>query len=130
MGCCTLNIYVNVYFFYMHNRMCKRIYTKIFNNLYCIVSAIWSIKQMISFIHMLKNLFFFNKILIIKIPTQILHRVVGLRVFYCVISKLKFYSNNNYQKTLHFKSVLLFSSIFNQSVPPAAELDSTAPIYF
>ena len=33
-------------------------------NLYRIVSATWSIKQMISFIHMLKNLFFFNKIFI------------------------------------------------------------------
>ena len=33
-------------------------------NLYHIVSATWSIKQMISFIHMLKNLFFFNKIFI------------------------------------------------------------------
>ena len=98
-------------------------------NLYCIVSAIWSIKQMISFIHILKNLFFFNNILIIEILTQILHRVVGLVVLYCVISKLKFYSNNNYQKFLRFKSVLLFSSIFNQSVPPAAEMDSTAPIY-
>ena len=67
---------------------------------------------------------------IIEILTQILHRVVGLGVLYCVISKSKFYSKNNYQKILHFKSVLLFSSIFNQSVPPAAELDSTAPIYF
>ena len=33
-------------------------------NLYRIVSATWSIKQMISFIHMLRNLFFFNKIFI------------------------------------------------------------------
>ena len=30
-------------------------------NLYYIVSAIWSVKQMISFIHIMKNLFFFNK---------------------------------------------------------------------
>ena len=29
-------------------------------NLYCIVSAIWSIKQMISFIHMLKIFLFLN----------------------------------------------------------------------
>ena len=99
-------------------------------NLYRIVSATWSIKQMISFIHMLRNLFFFNKIFIFKILTKILHRVVGLMVLYCVISKVKFYFNNNYQKTLRFKSVLLFSSIFNQSVLPSAELDSTAPIYF
>ena len=100
-------------------------------NLYCIDFAIWSIKQMISFTQIMKNLFFSSiKILIIEVLTQIIHRVVGLRVLYCVISKLKFYSNNNYQKTLHFKSVLLFNSIFNQSVPPAAELDSTAPIYF
>ena len=99
-------------------------------NLYCIVSAIWSIKQMISFIHMLKNFFSLITFSIIKILTQILLKVVGLGVLYCVISKLKFYSKNNYQRTLHFKSVLLFSSIFNQSVLPAAELDSTAPIYF
>ena len=30
-------------------------------NLYCIVSAIWSIKHMINFTHIMKNLFFFNK---------------------------------------------------------------------
>ena len=35
-------------------------------NLYHIVSATWSIKQMISFIHMLRNLFFFNKIFIFQ----------------------------------------------------------------
>ena len=35
-------------------------------NLYRIVSATWSIKQMLSLIHMLKNLFFFNKIFIFQ----------------------------------------------------------------
>ena len=55
---------------------------------------------------------------------------MGLDVLYEMISKLKFYSKYNYEKTLHFKSVLLFSSIFNQSVLPPAELDSTAPLLF
>ena len=55
---------------------------------------------------------------------------MGLGVLYCVISKLKFYSKNNYQKTLCFKSVLLFSSIFNQSVLPAAELVQQLQLIF
>ena len=54
---------------------------------------------------------------------------MGIGVLYYVISKLKFYSKNNYQKTLHFKSVLLFSSIFNQSVPPAVEQFNSSNLF-
>ena len=115
----------------MGNRLCKGLNTNLLNQFLfrCLCYMIYQTNDKF-YPHVEILQFLSITFLIFRNFTKIHLRVMGLMILYCMVLKLKFYSKRTIKKTLHFKSVLLFSSIFNQSVPPAAELDSTAPIYF
>ena len=131
MGHCTLNTYVNVHFFYMHIGCAKESTLKYLINLYCIVSAIWSIKQMISFIHILKIFLFFNNFFNYQNSDTNPSQGSGPRGILLCDIKIKNFIQKITTKKPFISKVFYFSiAIFNQSVLPTAELDSTAPIYF